>query len=394
MNLEFATSSRVIFGRDELNRIGELAGSLGARALLVTGRASMKESGALKRIDNLLTQQMVSASAVSIEREPTVSMIDRLVDEARSYNPEFIIAIGGGSVMDAGKAIGCLLTNGGSAQDYLAGDQPARVVSKRSTPVIAIPTTSGSGAEVTKNAVLLSERDQCKRSMRSELIRPEIALVDPNLAMTMPTETTAATGVDAQTQLIESFTSRRAGILTDGLSREGLALIAAALEEAFFHPDDVDVRESMAMASLLGGMTLDNVGLGAVHGLASPLGGMFEIPHGVICANLLPEITEANLEAIGKDKSLGKAMARYQEIARILSGDPEGKVSRLVTTLRLQRRTLRIPPLRSFGVREEHISAILANCRGGSMDTNPVYLEDVVLRDVLRTVIAAEGPSD
>lgn len=392
MNLEFATSSRVIFGRGEFKRAGELAESLGKRALIVTGKASQHASGNLDRLTQQLRAREIPSLALTVDREPTVGLIDSLVNEARAFNPEVIVAIGGGSVLDAGKAVGALLTNPGSVLDYLEEVGAGKAIAHPPVPMIAVPTTAGTGAEVTKNAVIRDDAKKFKRSMRSPLLRPEIALVDPMLTVTAPASVTAASGLDALTQLIEGFTSRRSGILTDGLAREGLTLISSSLEQAYFNPEDPDARESTAMASLLGGMTLDNAGLGAVHGLASPMGAMFDAPHGVICANLLPEITRLNIDALEDDGANSKTLAKYQEISRILTGDKQGQTGRLITMLKLLRRTLQVPRLPSYGMRAEHIPAIVAGCRGGSMQTNPVYLSDAVLTEMLKEALKDKAP--
>lgn len=390
MQLEFATAGRVIFGSDEFKQLGDLAAGFGERVFVLTGATSAHQSGLIERLDGLLAARMLTTRKAEIDREPTVSLVDAISAGAREFNPSCIIALGGGSVLDVAKAVGCLLTNGGSVEEYLEGlAAPPRAIEKPSVPVIAVPTTAGTGSEVTKNAVIRADDGSFKKSTRSPLMRPAIAVVDPMLSATMPPAVTAASGMDAQTQLIEAFTSRRAGILTDGLVREGLSLISTALEQAYSNPNDLAARESMAMASLLSGMALDNAGLGAVHGLASPIGAMFEIPHGVICANLLPEITEANIECARNEDPTGKTVRKYQDVARMLTGDSEGMLKRLVTTLRIQRRTLRIPPLGTFGFSAEDIPRILAGCRAGSMNTNPIHLEDAVLAEAVRAAIDA-----
>ncbi len=389
MNLEFAMSSRVVFGKGEFQRVGSLAESLGSRILIMTGKDSARREGIIDRLESIIRPLALRFEYLVVAGEPTMESIDGLFAEASKYAPEVIIAIGGGSVIDAAKAVSCLLTNEGDLIDYLEGVGGGKPILTKPIPVIAVPTTTGSGSEVTSNAVIRGASDgkPFKRSLRSPLLRPEIALVDPILSMSMSPEVAAHTGMDAQAQLLEAFTSRRSGILTDGFAREGLELVATALEQAYFNPKDQEAREAMAMAALLSGMALDNAGLGAVHGLASAIGAIFDVPHGVICANLLPEITNANIrlaeEAEGHDRLLDK----YREFARVTSGKIDDDVHRLITTLKLQRRALKIPPLDSFGVTHEHIGDILALCRTGSMTTNPVYLSDTVLRGILTKLI-------
>lgn len=389
MNLEFAMSSRVVFGKGEFGRVGSLAESLGSRILVMTGRESARREGILDRLESIIRPLALRFEYLEVAGEPTMELIEGLLAEAGKYAPEVIVAIGGGSVIDAAKAVSFLLTNEGDLIDYLEGVDGGKPILTKPIPVIAVPTTTGSGSEVTSNAVIRGtiEGKPFKRSLRGPLLRPEIALIDPVLSMSMSSEVAAWTGMDAQAQLLEAFTSRRSGILTDGFAREGLGLVATALEQAYFNPKDQEAREAMAMAALLGGMALDNAGLGAVHGLASAIGALFDIPHGVICANLLPEITNANIRLAGEAEGHDRLLDKYREFARIASGKIDDDVQRLITTLKLQRRTLKIPPLDSFGVTHEHIGEILALCRTGSMATNPVYLSDTVLRSILTKLI-------
>ena len=238
MNLEFATAQRVIFGRGEAGQAGALAASFGPRALVMVGAHSARSSGALAALEESLKSATVVFSVLNVEKEPTVSAIDALAARAAEWMPDSILALGGGSVIDAAKAVGTLLANGGSAVDYLEGVGSGRPIEKASCPVIAIPTTAGTGAEVTKNAVLRADDGSFKKSMRSPLSRPAVALVDPALSSGAPPNVTAASGLDAQTQLIEAFTSRRAGILTDGLARLGHRGIAPELNTATTRPDE------------------------------------------------------------------------------------------------------------------------------------------------------------
>jgi len=393
MNLEYGCSRRVIFGPEELNRLGSLAAEYGKRALLLTGSSSLRSSGTLPRIEELLRSAGVAVESASIEGEPTVCSIDDELRNARPLSPQVIIAIGGGSVLDAGKAIGTLLTNTENARDsvldFLEGVGRDRKVGKPSIPVIAVPTTAGTGSEVTRNSVIRSDDYTFKKSMRSHFMRPEVALVDPVLTMSAPAWITAACGADAETQLIEAYVSRRASVFTDGIAREGLRLVTWALEHAMLNPEDDEAREAMAMASLLGGIALDNAGLGAVHGLASPLGGRFDIHHGVICANLLPEITEGNIRLArslaDSDELARRTLDRYREIAEITGAG--NRVEDLVEFLTFQRSLMDIPRFNALGVHEDDIPEIIANCRGGSMKTNPVELPDEAIAGVLETLI-------
>ncbi len=393
MNLEYGCSRRVIFGPQEFDRLGELAAGYGGRALVVTGSSSLRSSGTLARAEGMLQSAGLDSLVVSVEGEPTVCMVDDLVSLARPFAPHVILAIGGGSVLDAGKAIGALLTNtlglGGTIRDFLEGVGKDRKVEVASIPVIAVPTTAGTGSEVTKNAVIRSDDYTFKKSMRSPLLRPEVALVDPMLTINAPATITAAAGADAETQLIEAYVSRRANILTDGSAREGLRLVAWALEHVMVNPEDDEAREAMSMASLLGGIALDNAGLGAVHGLASPIGGKFDAAHGVICANLLSEVTDANIKLAllnaDSDELARRTLDRYREISDIFGAG--SRVEDLVEFLRFQRTLMKLPTLGSLGIHVEDVPEIVANCRGGSMKTNPVELPDEAIGELLTRLI-------
>jgi alcohol dehydrogenase class IV len=395
MNLEFSTSTRVIFGRGEFKRLGELVSRHGDRALIVTGDKSLTESGEVDRIVRHLRPRAIATRFVPIGVEPTASAVDALTAEARAFRPEVVVAIGGGSVIDGAKLIAMLLANQGDVLEYIdGGERPPKPVSRRALPLIAAPTTAGTGAEVTENAYLRPDDGSPKRCLRAPLMRAEIALVDPLLTAAAPSELTASCGLNALAQLIEAFTSRRAGILTDGLTREGLSLISGALERAHLDPDDLEARESVAMAALLSGMALDNVGLGAIHALTAPIGVLTGAPHSAIAAALLPGVVAANLSVLEGESDANRLQGRVREIARLISGDPEGESRRLVTTLRLLCRTLGIARLDAFGLKAEHFVKILSDCRNASMNTNPVYLDDLKLLEVLKEQIGEGSALD
>jgi alcohol dehydrogenase class IV len=395
MKMEFGTSRRVIFGRGELARVGEAAAAYGRRAVMITGRSSGASTGAQGRIHEQLSRAGIEHRTIFNEGEPTIRGVDRLTAEARDFRPDLILGLGGGSAMDAAKAVAAMLTNAAgpssSVLDFLDGVGSGVKITKPTLPVIAIPTTAGTGAEATKNAVIRSDDRSFKKSLRSPLIRPTAALVDPTLTQTMPAGLTASCGADALTQLLEAFTSRRANLFTNGWAREGLALVAWALERAYLNPQDEQAREAMAMASLLGGLALDNAGLGAVHGLASPIGGFFEVPHGVVCGNLLPEITEVNIRAARRrareDEGAHQALVAYRRAACLFNGGFDCEAEELVEFLHAQREAMMIPHLRGFKVKEEDIPRIVGGCRGGSMNTNPVDLTDEEITQALRQAL-------
>ena len=250
------------------------------------------------------------------------------VELAKAERCELVIGFGGGSALDAAKAIAAMLANGGELLDYLEIIGRGKPLTKPSAPFIAIPTTAGTGAEVTRNAVLASPEHKVKVSLRSPLMLAKVAVVDPELTYDLPSALTASTGLDALTQLIEPFVCNRANPMTDGLCVEGLRRAARSLRMAFGKGRDQDAREDMAVASLFGGMALSNAGLGAVHGFAGPIGGSFSAPHGAICAALLPHVMAMNLRALRQRDPHGAALFRYEEAAWWLTGDIEGQSRR------------------------------------------------------------------
>src|SRR5580704_6326262 len=315
VNFEFATAGRVVFGAGRVKEIGALAHTLGRRALVVIG----KSAGAVQRVEPVfesLTEAGVEYATLSVSGEPTLEVVRTGTQRARDEKCELVIGFGGGSVMDTGKAIAVLLTNGGDPLDYLEVIGKGRPLAKESAPYVAIPTTAGTGSEVTRNAVLGSPEQRAKVSMRSPFMLPQVALVDPELTYDLPPQLTATTGMDALTQLIEAFVSVKANPLTDAICREGMLRAARSLRCAYEHGDDVSARQDMCVASLFGGMALANAGLGAVHGLSSPLGGIFDAPHGALCAALLPHVMEVNRNMIRGPAGRGAVSAPTEIVGR------------------------------------------------------------------------------
>lgn len=380
MNFEFATATRIVFGAGKLTEAGPLAASLGTRALLVTGANPARAHGLLAG----LLKAGIRPVRFSVEGEPTVELAQHGAETARRENVDLVIAFGGGSVMDAGKAIAALATNAGDPLDFLEGIGRAQPLRAEPLPCFAIPTTAGTGAEVTRNAVLGSPGHRVKVSLRSPRMLPRVALVDPKLTLDLPPALTAATGLDAFTQLLEPFVSVRANPLTDALCREGLARAARALPRAFADGADRSARTDMSLASLFGGLALANAGLGAVHGLAGPLGGMFDAPHGALCAALLAPVTAANLTALAARAPESPAVARYCEAARIVTGDPAATEQDLVRWLRELASRLEIPGLGHHGIGPDDSDAIIAKAtQASSMKGNPLVLKADELGRVL-----------
>jgi alcohol dehydrogenase class IV len=370
-HFEFATAARILFGTGALHQVGPIAAEMGRRALVVTGRTSARASPLL---DELATHR-IENTMFRVFSEPTTTVVREATERARNANCHLVIGFGGGSSLDVGKAAAVLLTNEGDPEDYLEVVGKGKQLTHQSAPYIAIPTTAGTGSEVTRNAVLASLPHGVKASMRSSFMLPRVALVDPELMYGLPPEITASTGLDALTQLIEPYTSGRANPITDTLCRDGIHRVARSLARAYENGDDVAAREDMALASLFGGLALTNAGLGIVHGLAGPIGGKFSAPHGAICAGLLPYATEVNIAAIRQRLPGSETLRRYDEIAQILTGSGTAEASDVVEWLKELLRTLRIPSLTSYGVRSGDFPELVEGAgHASSTRGNPIPL--------------------
>jgi alcohol dehydrogenase class IV len=384
MRFEFATAGRIIFGPGSMGEIGDLVADMGRRAFVVTGKTVARAAPLIAQ----LKARGVTITQFSIPGEPTTDLVLAAVDSARRDACEFVIGMGGGSVLDAGKVVAALLTNGGDLMDYLeviGGGQP---LSRKPAVYIAIPTTAGTGAEVTRNAVLDSPRHRVKVSMRSPLMLPDLALIDPELTYSLPPEITAVTGLDAFTQLLEAYVSVNANPLTDGICREGLQRAARSLKKACLDGKNTGARRDMCLASLFGGLALANAKLGAVHGFAGPLGGMYDAPHGALCAGLLPHVLEVNLKALQSRAPESSAINRYHEVARIITGKSTDRASEGINWIQELCSQLQVPRLAEYGIKEEDLSTIVAKSKdASSMKGNPILLTEPEMLEVLRNAI-------
>jgi len=380
MRFEFATATRIIFGRGTLREAGPIAAEMGSRALLVTGRSTERAAPLL----DALTAQGIEAVTFTVSGEPTTEVARQGTERARAADCDLVIGFGGGSVLDSGKAIAALLTNGGVPLDYLEVIGQGKPLTQPAAPYIAIPTTAGTGAEVTRNAVLLSPEHRVKVSLRSPLMLPRLALVDPELTYSLPPGVTASTGLDALTQVMEPYVSLKANPLTDALCREGMRRAARSLRRAYEYGDDPAAREDMALTSLFGGLALANAKLGAVHGFAGPLGGMFPGPHGAICARLLPHAVAVNVRALQERSPASPALRRYDEVAQILTGDDEATASDGVAWVGELCQALQVPPLSSYGLAREDFPALIQKASvSSSMGGNPIKLTPEELAEIL-----------
>jgi alcohol dehydrogenase class IV len=383
VTFDLAFPQRILFGEGRLAEAGALAAGLGTRALVVEGRGGRAEP-----LHALLRESDVPTARVAIAGEPTTTLVEHGAAHAIAEHCDVVVALGGGSVIDAAKAIAALITNRDPILDYLEVVGKGRPITERPAPLIAIPTTAGTGAEVTRNAVLMVEEERVKVSLRSPLMLPIVALIDPVLTYTVPSAVTASTGLDALTQSIEPYVTPMANPITDSVAREGMRRAAGALLRAFRHGNDVDARRDMAIASLCGGLALANAKLGAVHGFAAPLGGMFPVPHGVACASLLPAVVETNVRALRARAPDSPALERYDEVARTLTGRPGARAEDGAAWLRALVEELQIPKLATYGVSTDDIGRVVDKARkASSMRGNPIELTDGELREVLTSAI-------
>jgi alcohol dehydrogenase class IV len=363
----FSTAGRVVVGTGASAQVPALAARHGGRTLVVCGHHTDTSTGPLSELDDPVV--------VRWSGEPTVHGIAAALDAARAVRPDVVVAWGGGSVIDLAKALGVLLHSGHGVLDHLEVIGAGLALPDVSTPVIAVPTTAGTGAEVTANAPVLSAEHGVKASLRSPAMMPAVAVVDPELTVTCPPDVTASSGLDALTQCLEPLTSIKANPISDALAREGLARAATGLRRAFADGSDLEARTDMSLAALLSGMALANAKLGAVHGLAAPLGGMTGAAHGRICAAVLAATTEVNLRALGQREPGSPTLARYAEAARLLTGRPDARAADAVTWLRETVDLLGVPSLGALGLeRADHTRVADAALVASSMAGNPVRL--------------------
>jgi alcohol dehydrogenase class IV len=380
MRFEFATTTRILWGEGVVREVAPAARELGTRALVVTGQSA--ERSAPLRAE--LGEVGITCHTFPVDGEPTVEAIQLGVGIAGVERCDLVVGFGGGSALDAGKAIAALLTNGGDLLDYLEVIGRAQPLRVPPAPFIAVPTTAGTGTEVTRNAVLASGTDRVKVSLRSPLMLARLAVVDPELTLDLPPQVTARTGLDALTQLIEPYVSKRANPLTDALCVEGLVRASRALGRAYHDGHDRAARADMSVASLLGGLALSNAALGVVHGFAGPVGGMFPAPHGAVCAALLPYGIEMNIRALRARSPVGETLRRYETVARLLTGRPQARAEDAVGWTRDICRELQIPSLRAYGVRGEDWPTLVETAaHASSMKGNPIALTPDELREVL-----------
>lgn len=379
---------KILFGAGRVQELPALAARYGKRMVLVTGKSSFKHSAAGTALDRALSSQGFSVQGVTISGEPSPEEVDQIVQGLRQETSDVVVGVGGGSVLDAAKAIAGLLPLGESVMEFLEGVGPEKPYPGPAVPFIAVPTTAGTGSEATRNAVLTRQGIHgFKKSFRDDALMARHAIVDPDLLAGCPKALIAANGMDALTQLLESYVSLRANPMTDALALSGIEAVSRGLLPWFHGEDEGEGRGEMAYAALLSGICLAQAGLGSVHGLAQPLGSFFPIGHGVVCGTLLAEATAVNLEAMASRDTGAQHRSKYAVAARVLLQRPdlneEESLEQLLAHLRLMTRSLGLPRLGLLGVASDDFDRIVAHSRGSSMQTNPVRLEDSEIRTIL-----------
>lgn len=377
---EFATAGRIVFGAGTRHQLPAIVRPLGRRALLVGGRHLHATGGVLPDLGDVIL--------FVVSGEPTIDVVRRGAELFRAERCEVVIGVGGGSVLDAAKAIAALATNHGDVLDYLEVIGRGQPLEHAPAPCVAVPTTAGTGSEVTRNAVLGSKEHGVKASLRHASMLPRVAVVDPELTLTLPSAVTASTGLDALTQVIEPYVSPRATPMTDAFCLEGIGRVARSLRIAA-GPEGttrLDARTDMSVASVFGGLALANAGLGVVHGFAAPIGGMFDAPHGAVCAALLPHGMAANLRALRARESAedGAAIDRYRIVAVMFTGDADATPEAGVAAVASLCADLKIPSLRAYGINESHAAELARKAlNSSSMKANPIALDEPQMRATL-----------
>ncbi|MFX1242461.1 MAG: iron-containing alcohol dehydrogenase [Promethearchaeota archaeon] len=385
----FASIPHIIFGAGKLIELYDIIPKFGNNVLFVIGGNSLKKSGKWDEISSNLKNKSISIDYTSVSGEPSPTVIDENVVKFRNKNLDLIIGIGGGSVIDAGKAISAMLTKDDSITNYLEG-VGTKIHDGKKIPYIAIPTTSGTGSEATKNAVI-SEIDSegFKKSLRHDNLIPNIAIIDPELMISCPPSISAACGMDAFTQLLEAYVSSKANPITDALAFSGMKYVSEnIIQVCADEASNVEVRACMAYGSLVSGIVLANAGLGIIHGLSSPIGGYFNIPHGVVCGTLLAEATKANIDVLQKQGLEGDLVLRkYAKIGALLKGEDSAEEIMileycldLIEILQKWTKVLKIDTLGKYGIDEQHISKIVVNA---GLKNNPVNLSKATIQNII-----------
>ncbi len=380
MNIDFSTANRIIFGAGRLSYLREIIGHYGKKVLIIKGK-EFPDPGTLFTI---CEDANVVWNYFNVENEPNVKTVNRAVELGREKECDFVIGFGGGSVIDTGKAVAALLNNQGSLLYYLEVIGKGKPLRNPSKPYIAIPTTAGTGSEVTRNAVISVPDKKVKVSMRNAYLLPEVAIVDPELTYGVPKTITAMTGMDAFTQVIEPYVSRYSNPMVDLFCKDAIPKGASYLLRAWEDGNDHEARENISWVSLMGGLALANAKLGAVHGFAGPIGGMFHVPHGAICAALLPSVMLINMKALShRGKNFNK-LTRFEDIARWVTGVENATIEEGVEWIASLCKNLEIPRLSELGIKKAHFPIIIDKSKkSSSMKGNPIQLTEREMEKIL-----------
>jgi alcohol dehydrogenase class IV len=381
MQFYFSTASKIIFGPGMFNSIGDIIEKYGKKSLIICG--APREH--LDKLNQILDAKLIKISIYPVTGEPTINVIQEIVRSARHTTYDCIVGIGGGSALDTAKATAALLANPGTISEYLEVIGLQKPLTFPSVPLIAIPTTAGTGSEATKNAVIGIPSHNVKVSLRSDFLIPRISLIDPELTISLPQHLTATTGLDALTQLIESYTCRVPNPMIDPLCIDGMRRISRSLVKAFDNGDDLIAREDMSLASLFSGIALANAKLGVVHGLAGPIGGVLNAPHGAICAGILSSSMVANIKAIQGRMPDHPVLERFTQVGQLLSQDPTATIASGISWVQNICRYASVKTLSSLGLAESYFDEIIDRAQqSSSMTGNPIILFDDELRTILQ----------
>ncbi|MHA2365700.1 MAG: iron-containing alcohol dehydrogenase [Candidatus Hodarchaeales archaeon] len=387
MLFDFLHTPDIKFGKGQFSKIGPIISQYGAKALMVVNKSALEAQSVNETLESL-SDFKIKMIPMYVKGEPEIEVIDRGI--RIGFEADVVIGIGGGSALDAGKAIAGLIPNGESCRDYMEVIGKGLTITKSSLPYIAVPTTAGTGCEATKNAVISSKQDGYKASIRSPYFIPKVAIIDPLLMTSVPPEVTARCGMDALTQLIEPYTSNNSLLITDNLAELGIALISESIRIAFLDGKNIEARSKMALGALLGGICLTNTGLGAVHGFASPMGAMFSIPHGSICAALLTQTVRMNIQALKERNPENQVLLKYARISELLTGQTHDSLNLayedLIDYLHKLSKLLDIPSLGKWPISVEDYPKIVEKAKNASsMTYNPIKLTDNELTDILKS---------
>jgi alcohol dehydrogenase class IV len=381
---EFATATQLVFGRGKIGVVGKAAATMGKKAFILSG----VQGSNLAHLTLILQENQVAWDIQHVTGEPSIETVEQGKRVAQEGGCDLVIGIGGGSAIDTGKAVAAMCANAGEVLDYLEVVGSNQPLNQPPLPYIAIPTTAGTGSEVTRNAVIFVSEKKVKVSLRSPLLLPRLAVIDPELTVSLPPFVTASTGMDALAQVIEPFVSIRANALVDLYCREGMKRAARSLFLAYQSGTDLEAREDMAFTSLMGGLSLANAGLGAVHGFAGPVGGMFAAPHGAVCAALLSPVVLVNVRALKSRAPNALALARYTEIAQLVTGRENASIPDLCSWLEDLRLSLEIPGLGKYGIKPEHIGDLVEKSAvASSMKANPIELRPDEMYEILERAL-------